>query len=613
MSIPAIDQHVGLATSETIDPLSFGVLNNYVGAIVDEMTITVLRTAYSPSVRDIMDFSPAICGADGQLVAQGLGNPSHMGSIPEAIQHIRRRYADSVEPGDVYIMNDPYEGGMHLPDVFIFKPVFVGDELLAYMSVVAHQIDIGGRVAGSSAPDSTEIFQEGLRIPPLKLFDRGVRNDAVWELIACNVRQPTAVHGDLRSQLSACTVAERKLLEIVDKHGINALRRYFSASLDYAERLARAEIAAMPDGTYTFTDYLDDDGISDEPIRIQVAITIAGDEMLIDLTGTSPQVRGALNCTPSFTKSSAYAAVRAVFTVDLPNNAGYMRPIRFILPEGSVVWPNFPAAVAARGATGKRVTDAMMGALAQAVPGHVLAAGEGGTSSFRLGGRDERGRPWVLMDTIMGTWGARPDRDGIDGLSNFASNLSNLPAEVAEAQFPVRCHQYALRQDSGGPGKFRGGLGIVREWELLGSECVCTSRTDRRKFPPYGILGGLPGAPSLTHLNPGQENRLLPTKFTRSLEQNDVLLHLQAAGGGYGDPLERDPERVLFDYLEGKVSAAHARQAYGVVVDEANQQIDAQATAELRKTRLESATRAPEPPVNGHTREDARADIRTAG
>ncbi len=569
----------------TLDHLAFGVLHNYIGAIVDEMTITVLRTAYSPSVRDIMDFSPAICAADGQLIAQGLGNPSHMGSIPEAMDNIRRRYAQDVAPGDIYIMNDPYEGGMHLPDVFIVKPVFVADELLAYIAVVAHQIDIGGRVAGSSAPDSTEIFQEGLRIPPLRLFERGVRNEAFWELIAKNVRQPVAVHGDMRSQLSACTVAERKLLDVVEKHGVGTVRQYFEASLNYTERLARSEIGAMPDGAYQFTDHLDDDGITDETLTIEVAVTIDGDEMLIDFTGTSPQVRGAINCTPSFTKSSAYAAVRAVMVADVPNNAGYMRPIHFVIPQGSVLAPNFPAAVAARGATGKRVTDAVMGALAKAVPQHVLAAGEGGTSSFRLGGRDARGRPWVLMDTIMGTWGARPDRDGIDGLSNFASNLSNLPAEVAEAQFPVRCRQYALRPDSGGPGTYRGGLGIVREWEFLGDECVCSSRTDRRKHPPYGIQGGLAGAPSLTYLNPQSENRLMPTKYTSVVRHGDVILHLQAAGGGYGDPLERDPNRVLFDYLEGKVTAQHAHDAYGVVIDEARQCVDLVRTAAVRSAR----------------------------
>jgi len=451
------------------DPVRLEVIKNAIGSVVDEMVLTIIRIAYSSIMKDTMDLSSAFCDRRGRMIAQGLSLPLHLGSVPDAMEAVIAKYGNTLQPGDIVILNDPYQGGMHLPDIFMFKPVFIDDRLLGYAMLVAHHNDMGGRVPGSSAADSTEIYQEGLRIPILKLYERGQPNQTLMDVIAINVRIPDVVLGDLQAQVAACRIAERGMRELVVRYGFDQFERYFDELLDYSEREARRTIREIPDGVYRFTDHLDDDGVNmDQPVTITVAVRVEGDELTVDLTGTSPQVRGAINSTLSFAKSAVYFAVRSLMGSDAPNNAGFFRPIHVKAPLGCLVNPKPPAAVAARGISGFRLIDAMFGAFAQAVPEAVRAAGEGGTTSYSFGCYDAEGRFSLFREAVMGAWGAGYRREGIDGVANAAANISNAPIEMVENQAPIRVERYELVPDSGGPGEWRGGMSVLRQLRFLG-------------------------------------------------------------------------------------------------------------------------------------------------
>lgn len=567
----------------TLDPVTFELIKNNIDTIVDEMTLTMVRTAYSGNIREGMDFSAAICDPTGQLVAQGVCIALHLGSIPDAIEEVLNKFKDDINPGDIFVLNDPFRGGMHLSDIFVFQPMFVDGELVAFLVIVADHLDVGGRVPGSRGVDSTEVFQEGLRIPALKLYDAGKPVPAVWDFMEINVRLPKMLVGDVRSCLAACRAAENLLRTTIGKFGLPTITGYFAQVLDYSERITRQVIQQIPDGRYTFKDHIDDSVTSDEPVEFCVALDVMGDRLRFDLTGTSGQVRAAINSTMSFTKSSIYAAVRTLLPADLPNNAGIFRAIEVIAPLGTIVNPREPAAVASRGVTGFRVVDVALGALAQAVPSKVGASGEGGPSSFRLGGSDAHGKRFIIWDSMTGTWGGRPDRDGIDGCAHFAANLANVPIEILESEFPVRILRYGFRKDSGGPGKFRGGLGLEREWEMLGDDGMVTMRADRGKYDPWGMAGGKPGKLSRNILNAHSENRPLRSKLTMPIAKGDRFLHQQASGGGYGDPLDRDVAKVLADWRDERISLAHAAEEYGTVIDAAKNSVDLKGTEMLRR------------------------------
>lgn len=566
------------------DPVRLELVKNAIGSIVDEMVLTVIRIAYSSIMRDTMDLSSAFCDRQGRMIAQGLSVALHLGSIPDAMDWVLKKYGDTLAPGDIVVLNDPYQGGMHLPDIFMFKPVFVGERLLGYAVVVAHHNDMGGRVPGSSAADSTEIFQEGLRIPVLKLYERGKVNQTLMDLIAINVRIPDVVLGDIQAQVAACGIAERGMNELAARFGVERLEQHFDELLDYSEREARRTVRSIPPGTYRFVDYLDDDGVNmDSPVKIAVAVHVEGDELTVDLEGTSPQVRGAINSTLSFAKSAVYFAVRSVMDSDAPNNAGFFRPIHVNAPLGCLVNPRPPAAVAARGISGFRLIDAMFGALAQAIPERVRAAGEGGTTSYSFGCYDAEGRFSLFREAIMGAWGGGCRREGIDGIANGAANISNAPIEMVENQAPIRVERYELVPDSGGAGQWRGGMSVLRQLRFLGERATLQLRSDRRRHSPYGLMGGRPGAISNNLLDDGKSWSQLPTKFTRQLGKGQAIRHTTAAAGGYGDPLRRDPELVLADVIDGKVTPEGAQRDYGVVVRRAPWRVDIEATTSMRK------------------------------
>ena len=520
-----------------VDPITLGIIRNYLSSVADEMANTVIRSAYSTIVRDCMDFSTALCDRKGQMVAQGVTIPFQLGSIPFALGATIRKFEGRIHPGDLFIMNDPFEGGIHIPDIFLFLPVFRADELIGFSAVIAHHLDVGGRVPGSAACDNTEIFQDGLRIPPLKLYDRGVPNDAIFEILEKNIRVPVMTMGDIRAKLAACRTGEKGLLALAAKYGVDTLEQYYSELLDYTEHMVRAEIRTWPDGEYSFTDYLDDDGVDPDPIPIKLKMTVHGDSVTIDFTGSSPQVRGGINCPLPFTISCCGYAVRSIMQADIPNTSGLFRPIEVIAPEGSILNPVMPAASGMRGVVGFRLSDALFGTLAQIVPQKVPAAGEGGNSLIIIGGYSKDRRPFVMFDLMAGTWGARPIKDGNDGLTNPGSVISNIPAELMELEHPVRLEQYSLVRDSGGAGKYRGGLAVARAWRFLGDQPANLSiRSDRRDFPPFGLYGGQHGAPSNNLINPGTPaERQLRTKVTTTLQPGDLMLHVQPGGGGWGD------------------------------------------------------------------------------
>jgi len=565
------------------DPIKLELVKNAVGSVVDEMVLTVVRVAYSSIMKDTMDISSAFCDNRGRLIAQGLSLPLHLGSIPDAMDAVIAEYGDTLSPGDIVVLNDPYQGGMHLPDIFMFQPIFVQEHLLGYAVMVAHHNDMGGRVPGSSAADSTEIFQEGLQIPILKLYERNVLNTTLIKILERNVRVPRTVIGDLRAQEAACRIADRGMRELANKYGVQELESYFEALLDYSERESRRVISAIPDGQYHYVDHLDDDGIGLEPVRVQVCLRISGDSLTADLTGSSDEVRGAINSTLSFAKSAVYFAIRSIMDSDAPNNAGFMRPIEVIAPKGCIFNPNRPRAVAARGVTGFRLIDAAMGALAIAIPDRPRAPGEGGTTSYSIAATKSDGSMVLFREAIMGAWGAGQEREGIDGVANPAANISNAPIEVVENSAPVIVERYELVNDSGGAGQWRGGMSVLRQLRFTGRHATFQLRSDRRRFPPFGLHGGKAGAPSNNLLFADNQWTQMPTKFTTQLLEGQVFRHTTAGGGGFGDPLNRDPERVLEDVRQGRVTAAGASQAYGVVIDMALWRVDAQATETLRQ------------------------------
>jgi len=548
-----------------VDPITFAVIKSGLDSIVDDMAYTVVRIARSEIVKDVMDFSAALCDAQGQMVAQAKTIALHLGAVPEAIAAVLAEFGDDLNEGDAVIMNDPYHGGMHLPDIFMFVPIFESGKRRAFSVVICHHTDVGGRVPGSNASDSTEIYQEGIRIPPLKLYARGELNRAIEKLIKINVRVPDRVWGDLQAQYAASRVGAKGLARLFERYGADEVEGYMQELMDYAERMTRAEIRRWPKGTYSFLDHIDSDGFTEDPIPIKVAITVEEDGLVVDYTGSSPQVKAALNSTKSYTHSNTYLSVRCVLSRDIPNNVGVFRCIKVKVPEASVLNPLPPAACAARALTGYRIFDTMLGALAQIVPDRVPAAGEGGNSVVCISGLRRNRKPFIIVDMLCGAWGGRPDQDGVEAITNPSQNLSNMPVEVMEAEHPVRVEEYAFVADSCGAGRWRGGVGIKRSYRILADEALLQLRTDRVKFAPYGLQGGKPGGTSRNFITTGGHTAPLPSKVTMNVAKGALITHEQAGGGGYGDPREREAARVREDIADGKITRAFAEEHHGVI------------------------------------------------
>src|SRR6185312_4055792 len=433
----------------------------------DEMALTIFRTAYSGVLKGGMDYSTGLVDAQGRMVAQGLTQPCHLGSVPTAMESIRRHFGNQLRPGDVYIFNDPFDGGMHLPDIFVIKPVFADGQHIAFAATVCHHGDVGGRVAGSNAADSTEVFQEGVRIPPLKLYDAGKLNDTLMRLLEANVRLPTYLAGDLRAQLAACHIAEEALIALAAKHGVDEVRRRMSEILDHTERLTRKAIAVLPEGVFEFTDWIDDDGIeTGVPIPLKITLTKSADSLHADWAGTAPQVRGAINSTLSFTKAAVYTAVKSILSLDIQANDGFFAAVTVTAPTWSIANAVMPAATAARGLTGFRIMDCCFGALARMLPDRVCAASDGGNVGVSVGGYSTDRKPFVYVDFACGAWGGRPWADGLEGNASLFGNISSSSVEMTETENALEILAYEFVTDSMGAGKFRGGAAYRRNYRF---------------------------------------------------------------------------------------------------------------------------------------------------
>ncbi len=577
------------------DPIAFELFKNALIAIADEMALTITRTTYSGVLKDNMDFSTAFCDGDGRLIAQGLTLPGHLGSLPTALRAAIERFGDSIVDGDVLCLNDPYAGGMHLPDLFVFKPIFHEGVRVAFAATICHHTDVGGRVAGSNAADSTEIYQEGLRIPPSKLFRAGQPNDTLFDMIRANVRLPVLVEADMRAQLAACHIAERQFLEIVADHGVAGTRALIDELIDYSERLTRSAIGGLPDGEWSFEDWIDDDGVDlGKPIRLFVTFRKADDRIEADWTGSNPQVRGAINNTFSYTQAASYCAIRCVLDEDIPTNEGFFRAIDVVAPKGTIANMELPAACAARGLTGFRMIDCALGALAMMRPDKVMAASDGGNTGISIGGWTADRKPFVYVDFTCGAWGARPWADGLEGNANIFSNMASQSVEITEAEHPVEILRYEFLTDRAGAGLYRGGAPFGRDYRIKATTASLQVRADRASFRPYGLYGGAAGHFARNILNPGTAGeRPLSPKFTMDVVAGDVLRHELAGPGGWGDPLERPPEAVLEDVRDGFVSIAGALRDYGVVI--LADSVDAAATAAARAAKAKARGPAPTP------------------
>ena len=579
------------------DAITEELFRNAISAIGDEMVLTIYRTAYSGVLKNIMDYSAAICDARGRLVAQGLSLPGHLASIPISLQAVLAAFGDDVHEGDIFINNDPYDGGMHLPDIFVFKPLFADGKPIAYAATICHHTDVGGRVPGSNASDSTEIYAEGLRIPPLKLYEKGQPNNTLFRMIERNVRMPGRVFGDLRSQLAACEIAARGMADLVARHGAASVAELMVAMMDYSERLTRHCLLELPDGEATFTDWIDDDQIDKGvPIKLVCTIRKRGDEMEVDWTGSAPQVKGAINNTLSYTQAMSFTAVKSVLSINMPNNDGVFRPIKVIAPEGTIVHGKLPAACAARGLTGFRGVDCAFGALARLYPDRVFAASDGGNTGLTIGGYDKDLKPFIYVDFISGGWGGRPWADGLDGNTTMFANMASFSVEVIESENPLEVLDYEFVPDTGGAGKFRGGMAQRKTWRMLADEGILQVRADRQAFRPYGLYGGGPGMPGLNVMDPGlPTEEKLHAKITQTLRRGQIFRHELPGAGGWGPALDRDLASIARDLRDGLVTIDGAARDYGVVAAGDPPEIDITATETLR-TKLR-ATRAPLPDV----------------
>ncbi len=525
-----------------ISAVEFEVFKNLFLSIAEEMGVTLCRTGFSPNIKERLDYSCAVYDADGETIAQGDHMPVHLGAMPLSV----RAAIDALpmKRGDAVVLNDPFQGGTHLPDITIVSPVFLGRDARPSFFVAnrAHHSDVGGMSPGSM-PVAREIFQEGLIIPPVHLVRGGKLQRDVFAMILANVRTPDEREGDLTGQIAANRVAETRLKETVDRYGRRSTLAFGAALQDYTERVVRAAIREIPDGAYEFEDALDDDGFSDRPVRIRARIDIAGDRARIDFTGSDAQVEGSVNANFAITLSACLYAFRCLVGEDVLYNAGVGRALTVIAPAGSIVNANRPAAVAGGNVeTSQRITDVVLGALGRALPDRLPAASQGTMNNVTLGGTDPRtGRRFAYYETIGGGMGGRKGLAGLSGVHTHMSNTRNTPVEAIEHYLPVRIRQYRLRRDSAGPGAAPGGEGIVREYETLTDTSV-TILSDRRRLPPYGAEGGEPGGRGRNTLVRDGREEALPGKIRLDLRAGDRLRIESPGGGGYG-PAARKPPR----------------------------------------------------------------------
>ncbi len=525
--------------SSTVDPVTLEIFRHLFASAAEEMGVTLRRTAYSPNIKERLDFSCAAFDAEGRLLAQADHIPAHLGAMPGSVEAVLARFGNWSD-GDIVILNDPYAGGNHLPDITMVSPVFIaeaGERPTFFVASRAHHADVGGMSPGSM-PLSVELIQEGIIIPPVKLYEGGRLNEPLLDIVCRNVRTPDERRGDLTAQMAAHRIGARRLQEIVSRYGLAEAQAYGAALIAYAERITRQTIAAIPDGVYSAADYLDDANGVGAPVRMAVTITVRGSDMTVDFTGTDPEMYGSLNAVPQIAQSAARYCVRALIQEDVPTNFGTFAPVTITCPVGSVLNPHYGRAVAGGNVeTSQRTVDVVLAALAQALPDRIPAASQGTMNNLTMGGDDPfRKKSYAYYETMGGGMGASAHGDGLSGVHVHMSNTLNTPIEALEMMFPFRLTRYALRRDSGGAGRHRGGEGLVREVEFLAPATV-TMLSERRRIAPYGAQGGAPGGIGRNTLRRANGETIdLGGKFSRRLEAGDVLTIETPGGGGYGVP-----------------------------------------------------------------------------
>ncbi|HXD98895.1 MAG TPA: hydantoinase B/oxoprolinase family protein [Candidatus Acidoferrum sp.] len=576
-------------TAAPVDPITLGVVWGALQSIAVEVGTTVHKTAYSEQAREGQDFSVAVFDAHGRMVAQGPYSPGHMGAMSAAVRNALAAHPiETLEPGDAILLNDPLLGSGHFPDFFITQPAFHDGRLIGFAVNIVHHTDVGGSRPGSQGVEGIfDYFQEGLRIPPTKVWKAYQEQEGVVGIIAANTRTPDKVLGDLRAQRSALRVGELRLVELAQRYGHDTLAAAMDEIIARSEASMRAAIRRIPAGVYAFEDFLDDYGPGTDPLRVAVTVTVAGDGITIDYAGSSPQTPSGMNSYINYTRSYSYAAVKCLTDPLGPMNEGALRPVTVTAPEGSFLNPRPPAGGGPRAIICYRTFEAVLGALAPALPERVAAA----ASHFAnptFGGWDRgRRRRFVAYELVLSGTGARATKDGCEGMS-WAFNASNIPVEAQEAAQPIVIERFGFIADSAGPGTFRGGSGIRRDMRFLADEGKLTNLSERQRFAPYGVFGGKPGRLARTVINPGPGEQVVNGKQSREFAYDDVISFQQSGAGGYGDPLARDPARVLDDVLDDYVSIEAARTEYGVVItggeaEGVDLQVDEAATHELRQ------------------------------
>lgn len=516
-----------------VDATELEIFKNLFHSVAEEMGAALRRSAFSPNIKERRDYSCAVFDGQGRVVAMGDHMPVHLGSMPISVASVMS--ALELREGDVAMVNDPYAGGTHLPDITMVMPVMMrGNRAMFYAANRAHHSDIGGAQPASMGL-TEEIYQEGLRIPPICLARGGVIQRDAMALLLANVRTPREREGDLTAQIAACRLGERRLTEIAEKYGQTKTRFYLDALQDYSTRLMQAEIAAIPDGVYRAEDFLDNDGFDDRPIRIAVEIRIARGRARVDFSGSAPSCRGNVNAVLAITQSAVFYVFRCLLQDDVPACAGLMRPIEVIAPEGSIVNARPPAAVAGGNVeTSQRIVDVLLLALSRALPRRIPAASCGSMNNISFGGVDPRtGAPFAYYETVAGGMGARPSADGLNGVHTHMTNSLNTPVEALESTLPVRVRRYSLRHGSYGAGKYKGGDGIIRELEFL-TPVRGTILSDRRRFPPYGLAGGKAGKLGKNELIVGKRSMSLSSKANFTAPGGAVLRIETPGGGGWG-------------------------------------------------------------------------------
>jgi N-methylhydantoinase B len=548
-----------------IDAITLEVLRHTLTSAVEEMGTIVQRTAYSLSVREREDYSAALCDPQGNIVAQAQRIPMHIGGMSTAVRSLLRQVStNAMRPGDIFMSNDPYGGSQHTPDIQLTMPIFWEGTIIGFTCLVAHHLDVGGSSSSAMDPTAKEIFQEGLILSNIRLYAQEKPVPEVFQIIASNIRHPEQTLGDLRSQAAAVRRGVERVQGVVGRYGLETVHAAFAGYQEISEAQMRAAIAGIPDGTYRFKDYIDDDGVSDEPCIINVSVTVRGSEVEVDFSGTSDQRPGAMNSSPTATASPVYYALRTIAGKEILLTEGCFKPIHIRAPDGCMLNPRPPTACGSRITIAHRIVDVIYGALAQVAPKRIETASYGTSPCYQIVGlRADSGKRFILFDSNHGSSGARLHLDGNDGCTSKISNSKNLPIEVCESELPVRFEAYEFVADSGGAGRTRGGLAIKRELRVL-EDCTFQIIADRGKFRPYGLQGGEPGSASICVINPGTAGeRTMTLKGTTQLRAGDVVSFTCAGAGGFGPPLQRSREQVAQDLLAEKITTEAAKRLYG--------------------------------------------------